>query len=217
MSPVRLVVFDLDGTLIDSSRDLASGVNAMLARLAPRHAPLPLDDVQRFIGDGARKLVERSLAAVGLQTPLEEAVPLFLAEYGQRLLQATRLYPGVLETLDRLRPRQLAVLTNKPGGFSRTILEGLGVADRFVRVYGGDDVPRKPDPAGLLRLLEETGCRADEALMVGDSANDVLTGRAAGVATVGVLGGFDPAGLDAQRPDHLLPGLASLPALLQSL
>ncbi len=211
---IRLVVFDLDGTLIDSSADLAAGINTMLARLAPAAAPLPLEQVRRFIGDGARVLVERSLAAAGLTTPVEEAVPLFLEAYAGHLLDATRLYPGVVDALDRLRPRALAVLTNKPGGFSRTILEGLGVADRFERIYGGDDVPRKPDPAGLVRLMQDSGCAADETVMVGDSANDVLTARRAGVRSVGVLGGFDPAGLEAQAPDDVIPGLAALPDLL---
>jgi len=210
----RLVVFDLDGTLIDSSRDLATGINVMLERLVPGSPPLPLADVQRFIGDGARALVARSLSAAGIEMSPDEAIPLFLEAYAGHLLDATRLYPGGLDVLDRLRPRMLAVLTNKPGGFSRTILAGLGIAERFVRVYGGDDVPRKPDPAGLLRLIEETGCRAREAVMVGDSANDVLTGRAAHVTTVGVLGGFDPARLRAQAPDYLLPDLTALPALL---
>jgi len=213
---IRLVVFDLDGTLIDASSDLATGVNSMLGRLAPGCTPLPLEQVRRFIGDGARVLVARSLAAAGLATPPEEAVPVFLDAYARHLLDATRLYPGVVEVLDRLRPRTLAVLTNKPGPFSRTILEGLGVGDRFVRVYGGDEVPRKPDPAGLLRLLEDTGYAAGEAVMVGDSANDVLTGRRVGVRTVGVLGGFDPDGLAAQPPDHVIPSLTALPDLLAS-
>jgi len=211
---IRLVVFDLDGTLIDSSADLATGINATLARLAPGCAPLPLEQVRRFIGDGARVLVARSLAAAGLATPVEEAVPLFLDAYARHLLDATYLYPGVVEALDRLRPRSLCVLTNKPGGFSRAILEGLGVAERFVRIYGGDEVPRKPDPAGLVRLMQETGCSADETVMIGDSANDVLTGRRAGVRTVGVLGGFDPDGLAAQAPHHVIASLAALPDLL---
>ena len=211
---IRLVVFDLDGTLIDSSADLATGINATLARLAPGSPPLPLEQVRRFIGDGARVLVARSLAAAGLATPVEEAVPLFFDAYARHLLDTTHLYPGVVEVLDRLRPRSLGVLTNKPGGFSRTILEGLGVAERFVRVYGGDEVPRKPDPAGLVRLMQETGCAADETVMVGDSANDVLTGRHAGVRTMGVLGGFDPDGLATQAPDDLIPSLTALPDLL---
>ena len=214
---IRLVVFDLDGTLIDASADLAAGINSMLARLAPDRRPLSLEQVRRFIGDGARILVARSLAAAGLETPPDEAVPIFLDAYAGHLLDSTRLYPGVAGVLDGLRPCALAVLTNKPGRFSRAILEGLGVADRFVRIYGGDEVPRKPDPAGLVRILRETGCRPDEAVMVGDSANDVLTGRGAAVVTVGVRGGFDPDGLQAQSPDHLIPGLAALPGLLAGL
>jgi phosphoglycolate phosphatase len=213
--PVELVVFDLDGTLVDSSRDLADSVNAALARLAPLAPPLALETVRAFVGSGAALLIGRSLAAAGVPRPVEELLPLFLEEYSRRLLAHTRLYPGVREALDGLAGRRLAVLTNKPGEMSRAILAGLGVADRFLRILGADDVPaRKPDPAGLLGLLSETGTPAGRALIVGDSELDVLTGRNAGVRCVGVRYGFDPAGLERAAPDVLLGDLRELPRLL---
>jgi phosphoglycolate phosphatase len=212
---VRLVVFDLDGTLVDSSRDLASAVNATLGRLAPGRPPLDHDLVVSFIGNGARQLVARSVAAAGLDASPDAVLPAFLEEYGRRLLDTTTLYPGVPEVLEALRDRHLAVLTNKPGGMSRTILDGLGVGNRFFRVYGGDDFPtRKPDPEGLRRLMAEAGAGPEETVMVGDSSVDVRTARAAGTRAVAVTYGFDRASLLEPPPDALLEDLRALPALL---
>jgi phosphoglycolate phosphatase len=212
---VRLVVFDLDGTLVDSSRDLASAVNAALQQVAPGAPPLPEVLVRSFIGSGARKLIERSLQASGLPLPADDVLPAFLEEYRGRMLDTTRLYPGVEAALDALAAKTLAVLTNKPGDLSRAILEGLGVASRFARVYGGDDLPeRKPHPSGLLRILEEAGTAASEAVLVGDSDIDVLTGRAAGVFTVGVSYGFAPHSLETTPPDLMIDDLGQLAARL---
>jgi phosphoglycolate phosphatase len=211
----RLVVFDLDGTLVDSSRDLAAAVNAALARLAPGAPALPEPQVRGFIGDGAGQLVARSLAAAGLALPTDEVLPVFLDCYRAHLLDTTRLYPGVREVLERLAGRTLAVLTNKPGDLSRAILAGLHVADRFARIWGGGDVPaRKPDPAGLLKLMRELGATAAETVLIGDSSVDVRTARAAGVRMIGVRYGLAPAGLAADPPDALLDDLRQLPGLL---
>jgi phosphoglycolate phosphatase len=211
----RLVVFDLDGTLVDSARDLASAVNAMLQGLAPGIPPLPEAEVRGFIGEGARLLVSRSLARAGLPHPPEHALPVFMECYRARMLDTTRPYPGVAETLDALDSHTLAVLTNKPGDLSRAILDGLGLGGRFARVYGGGDLPaRKPDPAGLVRIMADTGLAPAATLMVGDSAIDVLTGRAAGVFTVGVTYGFAPESLRATPPDVLIHDLRALPAVV---
>jgi len=209
-----LVVFDLDGTLVDSSRDIAASVNAALGRVAPGTAALSLEAILSFVGEGAGLLVERSLRHAGLGLSTEEVLPVYIDCYRERLLDTTRLYPGVAEALDALAGTTLAVLTNKPGDMSRTILEGLGVASRFARVRGAGDVPsRKPDPAGLLGLMSELGALAGETWMVGDSATDVGVARAAGTRVAGVTWGFHPAALRAAAPDRVL----DLPAELAGL
>ena len=210
----RLIVFDLDGTLVDSARDLAAGVNDMLARLAPGTAPLSEREVRGFIGEGARLLVQRSLAHRGLAHDAETALPVFLACYRARMLETTRPYPGVAEALEALAGHTLAVLTNKPGDLSRAIVDGIGLGRRFARVLGSGDVPRKPDPTGLLLLMAETGHDASATVMVGDSAVDVLTGRAARVRTVGVAWGFAPASLREHPPDAVADHARALPALV---
>jgi phosphoglycolate phosphatase len=211
----RLIVFDLDGTLVDSARDLARAVNAMLERLSPATPPLAEAEVRGFIGEGARLLVSRSLDRAGLRHPPEDALSVFMECYRARMLDTTRPYPGLNETLDALETHTLAVLTNKPGDLSRAILDALGLGRRFARVYGGGDLPaRKPDPAGLLRLMADTGRQRAATLMVGDSAIDVLTGRAAGVRTVGVTYGFAPDSLRTTPPDALIDDLRALPGLV---
>jgi phosphoglycolate phosphatase len=211
-----LVVFDLDGTLVDSASDLAAAVNATLARIAPTAPPLPLDRIRSFVGHGAGMLVARALAEAKLPQRPEDVLPLYLEVYRGRMLDQTRLYPGVAEALDALRGYTLAVLTNKPGDMSRALLEGLGVASRFARICGPEDVPaKKPDPAGLLGLMADAGVPPQAAAMVGDSPVDVRTGRAAGVLTVGVSYGLDPEGLRAEPPDVLLDDLRGLPGVLR--
>jgi phosphoglycolate phosphatase len=201
----RLIVFDLDGTLVDSSRDLASAVNATLDRLAPGTAPVPLEAVVAYVGEGARLLVARSLRHVGLDLPVDDVLPVYLDRYRERLLDQTRVYPGVSEALDALDREMLAVLTNKPGDMSRAILEGLSLSSRFARIWGPEDVPaRKPDPAGLVRLMSELGVAAGQAWMVGDSATDVEAARGAGVKVAGVTWGFHPEALRAAGPDLLI-------------
>jgi phosphoglycolate phosphatase len=207
----RLVVFDLDGTLVDSSRDLATGVNRALRRVAPQAPALPEEAVRSFIGSGARILITRSLAAAGLPLSVDDVLPVFLDEYSRCLLDETRLYPGVEDALDALAGRTLAVLTNKPGDMSRTILDGLGVGQRFFRIYGAGDVEtRKPDPGGLLRIASEVGVEPAAVVMVGDSAIDIRTGRAAGTFTAGVTYGFDAAGFRDHPPDILVSRLTEL-------
>jgi len=210
----RLLVFDLDGTLVDSSRDIAAAANAALARVAPGAAPIPLDAVLSYVGEGARLLVERCLAHVGSGLTADEVLPVYLECYASRLLDTTYLYPGIPEALEALARPTLAVLTNKPGDMSRAILDGLGVGPRFARVWGPGDVPaRKPDPAGLVRLIAELGSSPDETWMIGDSATDVAAARAAGVRVAGVTWGFHPGALRAARPDRLFDRPAELAAL----
>ncbi len=183
---IRAVVYDLDGTLVDSRGDLADSVNEMLARLGlPRHQDAV---VWSFVGDGAERLIRRALGPAQ-EHRYAEAAPLWREEYGTRLLRKTRLYPGIAELL-QLPPAQRAVLTNKPGGFARTIIEGLGIGPAFAQVVGGDEGARKPDPENLLRICAALEASKEETLLVGDSAVDIATGKAAGVRVCAVSWGF---------------------------
>jgi phosphoglycolate phosphatase len=213
---VTLVVFDLDGTLVDSLADIAAALNETLGHLSREATNLPKEAVRALVGHGARELVARALPLAGVEAPVEEALAHFIHFYERGLLNETRPYPGVVAGLDRLKDRTLAVLTNKPGDMSRAILGGLGLDHRFVRIYGAGDVPgKKPEPAGLRRLMEETSARPEETLMVGDSRVDVRTARNAGVTAVGVSYGFDPVGLAAEGPDLLVDSLEALAERLE--
>jgi phosphoglycolate phosphatase len=218
--PCRLFLFDLDGTLIDSKADIAHALNLALIRLG--FPPLPMSKVMDFVGEGVQKLVQRALREVAGCDPDSEqvriAVNLYQQEYESHLLDSTCLYDGVREALDRLPWASLAVVTNKPEQFSRRILEELGVGDRFCAILGGDSIPqRKPDPAPLLKAMAQCGAVPSETVMVGDSAVDVCAGKAAGIFTCGVTGGFrsreelEAAGCDlivsslSELADHFLP------------
>jgi phosphoglycolate phosphatase len=201
----RLVVFDLDGTLVDSTADIATAFARAVERVAPGTPPLDVPAVRSLIGNGARNLVERGLARLGVSQPVASVLPVFLEEYRSCLLDTTRLYPGTAEALTALGPRVLAVLTNKPGDLSRALVEGLGLGRAFARVIGSGDGPAsKPDPAGLILLMQEFAASPAETLMVGDSPVDVATARAAGVAVAGVAYGLDPERLAAARPDFTI-------------
>jgi phosphoglycolate phosphatase len=177
---IRLAVFDLDGTLVDSHRDLADATNALLVDLGAE--PLPVDAITRMVGDGAAVLVRRALTAAGLDPEWPDALAGFLVRYDERLLVHTRPYAGIPETLAALQPSAaLAVLTNKPTRATTTILEGLGLAPYFERVIGGDTAfGRKPDPAGLRHLMEAAGVMPDATVLIGDSPVDRETARRAG-------------------------------------
>ena len=186
----RLVVFDLDGTLVDSSRDLADAGNAVLESYD--RPPLRPEQVVAMVGDGARELVRRLLAAAQLAVPVDDALARFLDFYDERLLATTRPYDGTLGTLERLgAAARLAVLTNKPEAASLRLLEGLGLLHYFSDVIGGDSpYGRKPDPRGLFALLARADVANENALMVGDSINDLLVAEAAGVPSCLARYGF---------------------------
>ncbi len=185
-----LIVFDLDGTLIDSRLDLAESTNEMLASYGA--APLPIDDVAGMVGEGARMLVERALAAAGRDPQTPDALERFRAIYDRRLFTNTLPYPGVLEMVRGLAAHaRLAVLTNKPEAPARRLLDAFDLTPHFAWTIGGDSpFPRKPDPAGLRHLMTESGTAPGHALLVGDSMIDVLTARNAGVRMCVALYGF---------------------------
>ncbi|HEY1767732.1 MAG TPA: HAD-IA family hydrolase [Terracidiphilus sp.] len=213
---LKLLVFDLDGTLIDSAQDLCNSVNETLKEFG--HEPLLDPAIASFVGNGAPMLMRRSLALASNLRPdavddqlLAEAYAFFLKYYREHKLDFTYAYEGVLETLKALHElheapggtrRTMAVLTNKPVRPARGICEGLGLASYFPQIYGGDSfAAKKPDPMGLRKLMEEAGALPEETAMIGDSQVDVQTARNAGAWAVGCAFGFGPQTLDETRAD----------------
>lgn len=210
---LKLLIFDLDGTLIDSEADLAQSVNATRRRAGM--APLSQQTVASYVGQGVAVLVRKALGPETAEEELERAADFFLDYYRQHMLDHTELYPGVLETLEELRPHKLAVLTNKPVNFSREILAGLKVDSYFQFVYGGNSFgQKKPDPVGVFQLMRDIGAGAAETLMIGDSDTDIQTGRNAGVWTCGVAYGIGSHTLAGMSPDLMLNNLRELPFYL---
>ena len=200
---VRLVVFDLDGTLVDSKVDLANSVNYALGAFG--FPLLPNETVYSYVGDGARMLIQRSLGNDGKEI-LPRVLETFLTHYREHLLDTTIPFPGVSESLEaHSKSFEMALLTNKPVDMTQSILAGLSLSRYFVDVRGGDSFDsKKPDPEGLLRIMEERGISPEESLMVGDSANDILAGQAAGVATCGVSYGLGVRGFADHSPDFTI-------------
>jgi phosphoglycolate phosphatase len=196
----RLIAFDLDGTLVDSRRDLADSANDLVTQLGG--SPLPEDDIARMVGEGAALLVRRALTAAAVDEP-PDAVARFLAFYERRLLNHTRPYPGIVDAVREAREHaRVVVLTNKPTRPSERILDGLGMLDLFDDVVGGDGpLPRKPDPAALLALMDTAGADIGTTLMVGDSPIDYQTAVNAHVPYCLVSFGF---GFVNFRPEHAL-------------
>jgi len=216
LKPPRLVVFDLDGTLVDSIGDIATSVNAALVERFGEAGSLPMATVRGFVGGGARQLIERCLAALSQPaSDINLVFDRFMPIYRARLVETTLLYPGMRDALDAVGSRaKMAVLTNKPGEFSRAIVSALGLEGRFLGVVGGDDLKtRKPDPEGLLTLCAKAGAPPSGAALVGDSAVDILTAKNAGALSVGVLWGYDPEGVERERPDVTLAHPGDLVAL----
>lgn len=212
----RHFVFDLDGTLIDSRQDLADAANAMLATYGA--SPLPQPVIVAMIGEGARLLVTRALAAAGVTADPDEALPRFIDAYDQRLTTTTRLYDGVAQTLDRLHAMaRVSVLTNKPQRATDAILAELGVAS-FIDLAIGGDTPlgRKPEPHALRELIARADVPPRETLMVGDSWVDVATATSAGVDACLVAYGFGFAAVDdahRNRARWTIPTFAALLSL----
>lgn len=206
-----LLIFDLDGTLIDSKLDLALSINAMRTHLGME--PLADQLVYSYVGNGAPVLVRRALGPSASEADATYALDYFLSYYRDHMLDNTRLYPGVKEALDQCHEAgaRMAVLTNKPVRFSEAILQGLGIPDLFFRVYGGNSFEqKKPHPIGIEKLLEESGHGKDASWMVGDSAVDVKTARNAQVGAVGVSYGLQPESLREEPPDLLVDDLRDM-------
>ena len=211
MRPV--LIFDLDGTLVDSKKDLTASVNYI------RHQfNLPIlteQEIARFIGDGALMLIRRALGDQATEPDVQAGLQMFLSYYRAHMLDSTTLYPGVRDTLGRLTGCWLAVLTNKPVHFSCAMLDGLGIYKHFVSVYGGNSFDyKKPDPVGVYQILSDTKGHRDRTWIVGDSAVDILTGRNAGIRTCGVTYGYATETFKDAPPDFLIDNFSDLEALV---
>jgi phosphoglycolate phosphatase len=207
---IKLVIFDLDGTLIDSRLDLVHSVNAAIRHIGKPELPEHL--IASYVGDGAPALIQRALGGETVDEALiRKGLEFFLTYYREHKLDHTTVYEGIATALSQIQdsgngvPRSMAVLTNKPVNPSRAIVEALGLKPYFFQVYGGNSFEtKKPDPEGALKLLSESGVQPDEAAIVGDSHTDVETGHNAGLWTVGVTYGFAPQTLTDAHPDVLV-------------
>lgn len=212
MTPV--LIFDLDGTLVDSKKDLTTSVNHVRATFGL--STLSEQEISAFIGDGAQMLIQRALGPDAAGSDVQAGLQLFLSYYREHMLDESVLYPGVSATLRRLSDCRLAVLTNKPIRFSRIMLEGLGILRYFAAVYGGNSFERKkPDPVGVFQILTDTNGNIDETWMIGDSAVDVMTGRSAGVKTCGVSWGYATETFKQTPPDFLIHRFDELEPLVR--
>jgi phosphoglycolate phosphatase len=210
-----LIVFDLDGTLIDSQRDLVDSVNEVLESFGSD--PLPVEQVTAMVGEGARMLVRRALETARVDQPVSQALDRFRLVYNRRLVDHTRPYAGIPDLVDQLATRALlAVLSNKPGAPTTRILDAFSMADRFRWIMGGDSsFPKKPDPTALRYLMNQARADAADTIFVGDSMIDVDTARQAGVQVCAALYGFGSARGDLELGDEDLratdvPELAGL-------
>ena len=208
LDQIKLLIFDLDGTLVDSRIDLVNSVNAMLRSF--RRPELPADVIATYVGDGAPMLVRRALGDPQDEGFVKQALEFFLGYYRVHKLDNTHVYPGVNAALLAARKadafeRRMAVLSNKPVNPSRQIVEALGLASFFTQIYGGNSFStKKPDPEGANKIVAESGVQPEEAMMIGDSAIDVITGQNAGMYTCGVTYGFAPHTLEDAPPDVVL-------------
>lgn len=200
-----LVIFDLDGTLIDSKLDIAHSVNATLAHMGK--PSLENELIYSFVGNGAPVLIRRVMGDGATEDDCTRALKFFVEYYHEHRLDYTTLYPGAVDTIESLSEAgvKMAILTNKPAKISEAIMDGLGVAHHFVQVYGGNTFSeKKPHPIGILKLLEETGIAPERTLMVGDSSVDIETAYNAGVGSCGMTYGFKPESLNDPKPHYLL-------------
>jgi phosphoglycolate phosphatase len=208
-----VIIFDLDGTLVDSRLDLVNSVNFTRVRMGMPVIESSL--IYSYVGDGAPMLIRRALGPGVSEAEVTQALEIFLEHYRLHLLDNTTLYPGVREALDQLNSLTLAVLTNKPVNATKAILKGLGILDEFAAVYGGNSFEqKKPYPIGINKILQDCRIYKERALIVGDSRVDVQTGRNAGIATCGVTYGLASETLNDPKPDYLIGDMRELPIIV---
>lgn len=204
-----LIIYDFDGTLVDTLFDIADAVNLSLEALGLR--TLSRETIRKYVGKGVERLMAQSIDGTGYDD-LQSAVELFRKHYSENLMNHTRFYPSGREILDHFRDKKQAICSNKPEGFVRQILESLKCLDTFDAILGGDSLKsRKPDPEGLLHLLERFQCSPEQAVLVGDSPVDIETGKRAGIYTCVVSFGFgDPKEIASAKPDCTIDHLSQL-------
>lgn len=208
-----LLIFDLDGTLVDTRRDLANAVNYALRQLGKNE--VEVDTVTGYVGDGVRKLLERALGEAA-KTELETALQHFRSFYHEHVADFSQPYPGIREVLEHFADKQKAILTNKPQEFSEALLQRLDLRRYFAMVVGGQpDLKLKPDPEAVFKILYHFNLPASLALIIGDGENDILVGKAAKIVTGAVAYGFRPAEkLRALQPDFVIKAPAELMDLI---
>ncbi len=198
----ELLIFDLDGTLIDTRKDITNSANEMLSHYGLEQKGV--DEVTGYVGDGIAKLVERCIGERDVD--IEEAVSLYKEIYTARLLENTKPYPGIIDLLNHIEGVTKAILTNKAYAPSKSITDGLGLTGYFEMFVGGDTLPRKkPFPDGVNHIIEKTGTRKEKTILIGDGRNDLLTAAAAGVRSVYARWGFSDDGMVAGlKPDFTI-------------
>jgi phosphoglycolate phosphatase len=214
MKPVHLIIFDLDGTLVNTLEDLTASLNFALTKLG--RTPVPLDRVRQYVGDGLTLLMSRALG--DRQELLDDARGIFTVHYSRNLAVRSRLYPGVRETLEHFRSIPLAVVTNKTRELSAPLLETLGIRPFFRMLIGADDgLPLKPAPDAIEKILRDLSVPRERAAVVGDGTTDIRAGKAAGVTTCAVTYGFrSEEQLREAGPDHVIRELPELKGLFRA-
>lgn len=209
MKSVDLIIYDLDGTLIDSREDIAQASNKMLAEFGLKKKSA--DEIAECVGRGVQNLV-LGLLGKSNEDKFDKALKILKKNYGDHLLDHTKLYPGVLETLEHFKHKKQVVITNKPEGFSVKILEGLGVMKYFSIVIGGDTVrTKKPSPESVFKILDELKISAERAIIVGDSSIDIETGKNAKVSVCAVTYGFGRLDeIQSAKPDFTIDQMDQL-------
>lgn len=214
MKQIDLLIFDLDGTLVDTRRDLANSVNFALNAL--KLPALQIEEVMSYVGDGLKKLLDRSLPKDGLEN-IGEVIDIFREHYREHCLDFSGFYPDVVNILNYFQDKKMTVVSNKPEEFTRLILEGLRIADFFEIILGGDSLPlMKPDPGPILHILDKLNASNEKTAIVGDGTTDIEAGKAANILTCAVTYGLkEKEVLLKMEPDFMIDDIVELKRIFE--